>query len=102
MLATAVAQTQGPGSARIDSAIGNRNSDENGFSTPPLQAIIQVSEPISTSMCANTTASLSSSLWRARHVAYTLNAARAPMPAHNGTSARASCSGPVTMSTVNT
>src|SRR5262245_9761741 len=48
--ALAVNHTQRGGSAKIANAMGNRKSDENGFSMPPLHATSQVRTAISTSM----------------------------------------------------
>ncbi len=69
MLTAAVIQTHCPGRTRIDNAIGIRNSDENGFSMPPLQPTIHDSDSTSTNMCVKSRAGEASRGTRARHVA---------------------------------
>ena len=51
----AVIHTHLAGNDRIDSAIGNRNSEAKGFSMPPLQATCHVRTRMSTRRWKNNT-----------------------------------------------
>ena len=60
MASAAVIHLPVAGNARMEMAIGSRNSEENGFSMPPLKPIIHVSTTTSTARCAMTSTCVAS------------------------------------------